>query len=226
MHIKRVIRVLQGSDIWQRAQVKKKGILLGNTHACWRVCPSGMSQESVVYSIGVGEDISFDLELIRRFGVQIHAFDPTPRSIRWVHSQALPKEFIFHPYGVADYDGTCEFRPPKNPAHVSHTILDRQSPWPAIEVPVYRLPTIMKMLGHSRVHVLKMDIEGAEYAVLNDLLSCGIEVDQLLVEFHHRWTEVGIERTRRAIQQLNSVGYRIFDVSPAGEEYGFVYCNS
>jgi hypothetical protein len=95
VHIKRVIHVLQGRDIWQRAQIKRKGILLANTHACWRVRPSGMSQESVVYSIGVGEDISFDLELIRRFGVQIHAFDPTPRSIRWLQPWSFRGPFAF-----------------------------------------------------------------------------------------------------------------------------------
>jgi FkbM family methyltransferase len=224
-HLRRLVNVLEGQDIWQETQIRRKRIVLGNARACWRVCPSGLSNESVVYSFGVGEDISFDLELIRRFGVRVHAFDPTPRSIQWVQTQALPEQFIFHPYGVAGYDGTCEFRPPQNPAHISHTVLDRPSPWPAIELPVYRLTTIMKRLGHRHVHLLKMDIEGAEYAVLDDILSCRIRMDQLLIEFHHRWAEVGIEKTKRAILELNDVGYRIFTVSPAGEEYGFLLCS-
>ena len=36
---------------------------------------------------------------------------------------------------------------------------------------VYRLPSIMRMLGHSQLDMLKMDIEGAEYGVIADLLS-------------------------------------------------------
>lgn len=79
----------------------------------------------------------------------------------------------------------------------------------------------MQSLGHDRIDLLKMDIEGAEYSVLRDFLSSGVRVGQLLVEFHHRWPEVGIEKTKKAIRELNQAGYRIFNVSPTGEEYSF-----
>jgi FkbM family methyltransferase len=172
--------------------------------------------------VGVGEDISFDLELIRRFGVTVHAFDPTPRSIAWVRGRARPEQFIFHPYGIAAQDGFRQFTPPLDPSHVSHTVLKRHSPWEAIEVPVCRLSTIMRDLGHASIDLLKMDIEGAEYEVIADLVDSGIDVRQLLVEFHHRWPEVGIAKTKSVIQSLNAAGYQIFNVSASGEEYGFL----
>jgi len=34
---------------------------------------------AVVYSLGIGEDISFDLALIEKYGARVHAFDPTPK---------------------------------------------------------------------------------------------------------------------------------------------------
>jgi FkbM family methyltransferase len=219
--IRRIVHVLRGQDLWRTAERTCTEVSLGNKGALWCLCPEGLSKTSVVYCLGVGEEISFDLELIKRFGIRVHAFDPTPRSIQWVQSQALPEEFVFHAYGAAGFDGTCRFLPPSDPTHVSHTILTRQSPWPAIEVPVYRLSTIMKMLGHSQIDLLKMDIEGAEYDVLADLLACKIRPQQILVEFHHRWPEVGSEKTRTAIQALNRAGYRIFHVSASGEEYSF-----
>jgi FkbM family methyltransferase len=218
---KRVVRALGGRDLWQRPQIKCKEVWLGNDRARWCVCPDDLSASSVVYSFGVGEDISFDLELIRRFQVQLHAFDPTPRCIEWLRTQRLPEGFVFHDYGLAHFDGYCKFLPPENPAHISHTLVQRSSPWPAIELPVRRLNTIMRSLGHNHVNLLKMDIEGAEYEVLSDVLSAGINVDQLLVEFHHRWPEIGVSKTKKAIRELNEAGYRIFDVSPAGDEYGF-----
>jgi len=92
----------------------------------------------------------------------------------------------------------------------------------AIEVTVRRLSTIMRELGHGAIDLLKMDIEGAEYEVVADLLECGVDVRQLLVEFHHRWPEVGIARTKRALHDLNTAGYRLFSVSASGEEYGFL----
>jgi FkbM family methyltransferase len=220
---KRGVRALRGQDLWQSAQIKCERLRLGNEGACWCVAPRGLSAASVVYSMGVGEDISFDLALIERFTLQVHAFDPTPRSIEWLQEQIVPPEFVFHPYGVAGFDGSCAFLPPENPAHVSHTIVKRDPSRLAIEVPVHRLETIMKMLGHQQIDLLKMDIEGAEYGVLADLVAQRIPVKQLLVEFHHRWPEVGIEKTRQAIRSLNEAGYRIFNVSPSGEEYSFLH---
>lgn len=218
---KRAVRAIRRQELWQGAQIKCQRVKLGKEGACWRVCPQELRASSVAYSFGVGEDISFDLALIERFGLRVQAFDPTPRSIEWLRSQTLPPEFVFHAYGVASFDGSCAFLPPENPAHVSHSIVGRPASRPAIEVAVHRLGTIMKMLGHEHIDLLKMDIEGAEYEVLADMLTCGIPVKQVLVEFHHRWPQIGVERTKQSIRALNKAGYRIFSVSPSGEEYGF-----
>jgi FkbM family methyltransferase len=222
LRIKRALGALAGRDIWQRAQVECGLLSLGNDGARWSIHPTGLSKDSVVYSCGVGEDISFDLELIRRFGVTVHAFDPTPRTVQWLRTQAVPKQFIFHEYGIADRDGCTRFFPPEDPSHVSHSMVRRKTVTGDIEVPVYRLTTIMNMLGHISIDVLKMDVEGVEYAVLRDVLKSGVCVRQLLVEFHHRWPEIGVSQTREAIRELNRAGYRIFDISPKGEEYSFL----
>jgi hypothetical protein len=56
--------------------------------------------------------------------------------------------------------------------------------------------------------VLKLDIEGAEYRVLEQLCATGRidKVGQLLVEFHHGWTEFSIADTRRMTGVLASHG--------------------
>jgi FkbM family methyltransferase len=220
--LKRTWRVVRGKDVFLAPQLECLALTLGNPDAAWTFCPEGLSASSIVYSFGVGEEISFDRELIQRFGVTIHAFDPTPRSIGWVQAQTLPDRFVFHPYGVAAQDGLRRFTPPRNRQHVSHTVLQRDSPWDAIEVPVQRLSTILRILDHTRIDLLKMDIEGAEYEVITDLVDSGIVVEQLLVEFHHRWAEVGVSKTKHAIRQLSDAGYRIFSVSSSGEEFGFL----
>ena len=216
-------RALIGRDLRLPVELDCQRIFLGNERAQWCICPQGLSRESVVYSFGVGQDISFDRELIQCFGAHVHAFDPTPRSIAWVKSQRLPARFVFHEFGVAEYDGTAIFRPPEHSSYVSYTVISRPGqPASSIEAPVYRVSTIMKMLGHERIHLLKMDIEGSEYAVIEDLLVCGVAVDQLLVEFHHRWKELGTQQTEKTVHSLHGAGYRIFDVSPSGEEYSFL----
>ncbi len=221
--VRHIYRSWQGRDLHVRIQERCTKVSLGHDNASWCVCPDELSEESVVYSFGVGTDISFDLELIRRFGTIVHAFDPTPRSVAWVQSQELPKKFIFHDYGIGSQDGSVVFHPPENSNFVSYSVLPRgRVTAPPVEAPVSRLATIMKKLGHAKIDVLKMDIEGAEYEVLCDLLSCKVPVRQLLVEFHHRWRDVGLDRTKSAIQDLNRAGFRIFHVSASGEEYSFL----
>lgn len=220
--VKRTMRFLQGRDFWQKVQIRCEKLRLGNVGVAWSLCPTSLSERSVIYSFGVGEDISFDLQLIERFGSVVHAFDPTPRSIEWIAKQSVPSNLHFHAFGVAPYDGVCKFSPPFDQDHVSYTVLKRESARPAVDLPVQKLATIMSDLGHDKIDLLKMDIEGAEYSVLADLLTSHIRVDQLLVEFHHRFPEVGVNKTKAAIKALNAAGYRIFSVSPSGEELSFL----
>jgi FkbM family methyltransferase len=198
-------------------------VMLGTEYGGHAVCPTRLTPESVIYSVGVGEDISFDLELIERYGVTVHAFDPTPRSIAWIEAQSLGSRFKMHGVGVADYDGTASFAPPPDPTHISHTLMDRpETEDRAFEVPVKRLQTLMAELGHTQLDVLKMDIEGAEYGVLEQLLAEGPHVPQILVEFHHQFPSIGVQRTRSMIETLHGAGYRIFSISDGGHEYSFL----
>src|SRR5436305_14661221 len=80
-YAKRSLAVVRGQEIWRSAQIRCERLYLGNERARWCVCPTNLSADSVVYSFGIGEDISFDLQLIDRFAVKVHAFDPTPRSL-------------------------------------------------------------------------------------------------------------------------------------------------
>jgi hypothetical protein len=120
-------------------------------------------------------------------------------------------------------DGNLTFNPPENSEHVSHTLLDRPTTASrAISVPVKRLSTIMAELGHTHIDILKMDIEGAEYDVIEDMKHSGIKPRQVLVEFHHRFPNVGLEKTRTAIATLRSMGYLLFSVSSKNEEFSFI----
>jgi hypothetical protein len=89
---------------------------------------------------------------------------------------------------------------------------------------VYRLGSILGKLGHQRVDLLKLDIEGAEYSVIQDLVKEAIPIDQLLVEFHHRWMKDSdaVQLTVEALNTLAGAGFELFNISPAGLEYSFI----
>lgn len=62
----------------------------------------------------------------------------------------------------------------------------------------------------DRIDLLKIDIEGFEYGVLDDLLAAHLNVRQICVEFHHRVVP-GISRWRSllSIIKLRQAGYHL-----------------
>lgn len=219
----RFVQRVLGRDLPTVVDVACDTIHLGTEYGGQCVSPADLGPESVVYTFGLGDDISFDLELIKRFGSTVYGFDPTPRSIQWVKAQDVPPQFHLQEYGLANYDGVARFSPPENPDHISHTLLDRpETSNRAIEVPVKRFETIATELGHEHLTVLKLDIEGAEFDVLDDILESGVVIDQLLVEFHHRFKNVSRAMTRDAIGKIRDRGYQIFEISPTGRDYSFL----
>ena len=219
-------KVLLGRDFYQFRQVRKNRITLGNRFAAWTFCPDSIDSDSVVYSFGTGTDISFDLLLMERFNLQIHAFDPSPRSVDWIKNQNLPEGFRFFPYGLAAKDGNISFAEPAEPGIHSLFATNAEDNGSKglkqHQLPVHRLDTIMDLLGHQKIDILKMDIEGAEYEVIDTLIKLPFRISQLLVEFHHRFSHIGLEQTRKAISALNQAGYKIFHVSANGEEFSFI----
>jgi FkbM family methyltransferase len=210
-----------GRDLYRQPEIVVPLVRLGIGGEPWTIATDGLSSGMVVYSFGVGEDIGFERDVIEHFGLTVHAFDPTPISLRWIARQALPAGFFMHPYGVADHDGIARFAAPMK-GYISFSLVRSSGHGGAIEAPVRRLSTLQRKLDLLAPDILKMDIEGAEYAVLADAISSGYRPAQILVEFHHRYRETGARRTRQAIELLRGVGYRIAYVSPNGMVYTFV----
>jgi FkbM family methyltransferase len=220
-------KILRSYPEWHfappRVQVQTNLITLGSEHASYRLDPARVRRDSIVYSLGIGEDISFDLALIGQFGLQIHAFDPTPRVGEWLRSQNVPGQFHFYNQGIADFDGEVDFHLPPRKEFVSHSILAaKEYSAEAIRAPMIRLRTAMKNLGHDRIDLLKVDIEGAEYGLIEDIVNENISVEQILIEFHHRLSSVGTTKTRRALRLLESRGIKISYVCPRFQVFTMV----
>ena len=222
-YLRRLARAGLGRDVGYRAEILRPAEWFGSTYGGWMVSPERLASDSVIYSFGVGTDASFGLALIRRFGLTVHAFDPTPKAIEFVKSRDMPAGYVFHDIGIADYDGTATFEAPRIPDWDSYTLMkgegDRDH---VVTATVRRLSSIMQDLGHARIDVLKLDVEGAEYGALADLITSGVDVRQILVEFHHRFKSIGVRQTTDAVELLRRNGFKIFYVSPNGEEYSFI----
>ena len=219
----RIVRTLRGKDLLIFPEMNVPQATMGNPGADWTVAVNELNQNSVVYSFGIGTDISFDLALIEKYNLTIYAFDPTEKSIQWLKEQSLPQNFRYFQLGLADFNGKATLFPPDNTKHISHTLLSSQYlNKDSYEIEVRTLKTIMESNNHHHIDLLKMDVEGVEYGVLENILASGVVVRQLLVEFHHRFKNVGLDKTKKAIENLRKSGYQIFSVSVSGEEYSFL----
>lgn len=196
----------------------------GNKYGGFYVQPNFLNSNSIIYSFGIGEDISFDRMLIDEHKCQVFGFDPTPKSIEWINSQQLPSLFTFFDYGIDSNTGYVNFNLPKNKNHISGSIVNHQNVDESniVSVPMKCLKDIANELGHDHIDILKMDIEGSEFEVIDNILSSSIEIEQILIELHERFFVDGKTRTEKLLKSLRDNGYKVFAVSDSFEEVSFI----
>jgi FkbM family methyltransferase len=157
---------------------------LGSSLGGWWIPVDELRSDWICYLAGVGEDITFDLALIDRFGCEVFAFDPTPRAVAHVeqHARHQPK-FRFLPYGLWSEEAQLKFYAPKDPNHVSHSVVNLQGTDEFFLANVKPIAKAMEELGHDRIDLLKLDIEGAECPVLRTMAERDIAPRVICAEF-------------------------------------------
>ncbi|GAB3889394.1 hypothetical protein GCM10028825_24000 [Spirosoma agri] len=193
-----------------------------------------LTSKSVCYCVGAGEDVSFDTELKVIYDAQVYIFDPTPEGIN--HFQKLKdytvsgkpmtlhenapftyrtsteqlNEITFVEVGVWDSKTTLKFYEPTRENYASHSVFLFKESGNYIEAPVDRLKNLMETLGHNSVDIVKLEIEGAEYTVIDTIVEDQLDVKIVLVEFDevHNSTDKKFHfRIKRACDQLKKAGY-------------------
>lgn len=208
---------------------------IGTRYGGWWCCTRLLQPGQLALCAGAGEDVSFDVALNARHGMSVLCVDPTPRAVAHVNG-LLEAAAAGRPYTVAGSgerydlsgfeparfdlvaralwraDGRLRLYAPQDPAHVSHSALNLQHTDRHIEVPAERLATMLAERGIAELALLKLDIEGAEYAVLDDLLAGDVRPVQLLVEFDELHLPLGpsaLVRVGRRIRALQRAGYAL-----------------
>ena len=162
----------------------------------------------VVYSFGSNGETEFEEAVLATTNCQVHVFDPTLGPEALSKLKALPS-IQFHPIGLGPKDQKVQM------TDTQMTMGNRR----VEPMNIQTLQTIMHNLNHTWVDVLKMDIEGFEYATLQKWMQHSknwIPVTQLLVEFHY-WR--GAARTipqdiLSTMKALTSSNFRVFSTEP------------
>jgi len=80
----------------------------------------------------------------------------------------------------------------------------------------------MRKLNHSSISLIKIDIEGTEYQVIDHMIKNKIFPKQILVEYHHRFNDKDKKMTQNSLNNLRGSGYQIFSISETGREIGLI----
>ena len=183
---------------------------MGEGNGKWHLASNLLSPESIVYSAGVGQEISFEKQLVSEIGCTVQLFDPSPtgRATMQLPQNQDPR-IEFQELGLAASDGDIVFSPPRNPCEGSFTIPSRTT-GPVTRFACRSLPSLMNEKQNPRIDFLKMDIEGFEYPILTRICRDRIPVSQICVEFHHCIVP-GVTRmtTFLAMLRLHLAGFRL-----------------
>ena len=189
----------------------------------WLGSPSGgayvdvrrLGPDSVVYSFGIATEISFDRAIIEATGCQVWGFDPDPRSTQWLHApeRHVPEQFHFSELALATESREYVFHT-TDIERMSGSLSRGYDAGEDIRVQGKTLKDIMASFHHERVDCLKLDIEGAEYEVLESWLReyDVLPVGQLWLEFHpagQNLTEADSFALARRLEKIGMVpGWR------------------
>lgn len=173
-------------------------------------------EDPIIVSCGVGEDVSFDVEMIEQHNAKVILVDPTPRSIKYYEklkhrfgkngpknynesgkidpllydmSKVNNQNLLFESKAISrTNDKKLKLFYPLNNDHVSLSINRKVSNQKEFIATTINLKKIMKKFSIEEIDILKLDIEGAELEVLEDIINEKIFPKQILVEYDIRRT--------------------------------------
>jgi FkbM family methyltransferase len=173
----------------------------------WTILPD-LCSDSFIVSAGAGTDISFELALLERFGCTVVLLDPSTPGLRCYESlNPTPPRLHYLPFGLASSAGKRLLYPPDENADTTSWTITGNSKGHAIDC--LDLTAVLHRFQRDSIDLLKIDIEGFEYEVLDGMLKSGIYPRQICVEIHQG--HLFMNRTRRdrwkLIFKLLSSGY-------------------
>jgi len=245
--VKRINRKIRNFiNLKLKQKVTSLPCLKFGTEGCdWFIPKHLLNSNSLCYLAGAGENITFDTQIVEKYGCKVYIFDPTPRAKQ--HYNILcesikngkilkvdKNEFYklslknlekieFLEIGLWEFQDIIKFYKPSNPNYVSHSILNLQKTSDFIEAPVDRLSNLMKKLKHKEIDLLKLDIEGAEYKVIDTIIADKLTINAICIEFdeiHSPADNKYLSRILACIAKLRKAGYEIVKID---YKYNFTF---
>ena len=135
-------------------------------------------------------------------------------------------KIIYNNCGIGTEDSIQKFYLPSNKEYVSCSLVKGMKGEKYINVNIKKLRSIMNEYGHNKIDLLKMDIEGSECDVIEDMLKEEIYPKYLAVEFDLGFNGENIkdiEKCNKTIENLYKNNYEL--IFKNHSDFTFYYKN-
>jgi FkbM family methyltransferase len=141
-----------------------------------------LGADSFVFDLG-GYLGDFTAEIAGRYDCYVFLFEPSPQFFDQCvqRFKSNPKIKCFN-YGLADEEGTFRLSKEDNASSISKA----GGGVTCEEIVVKNISRVIANLDVREINLMKINIEGAEFAVLSDLISSGLisKIENIQVQFH------------------------------------------
>lgn len=177
-----------------------------------------MNQDSkpVIYSFGIGSDITFDKAAADYFDVPIYMYDPTPGVAIFMEENGDDPRLKFVNEGVYREETEAKLYTSNKVGKLNsslYPIHGRDGDY--VMVRCRTIQSFMEENGHNTIDILKMDIEGVADDVLHQMLDeTDIRPKQIVTEFEIKGVENPITYLPRILDlmtKLKQNGYKIYN---------------
>jgi len=174
-----------------------------------------LNDKSIVVDIGLGDNANFSKALIKRYNLKSFGFDPTRKHFSFLKEieKKSNGHFKFYPLAVSDKKGEEIFY--ESTENISGSLLRKHRNVKKDRVITYLVETItikniFPLINSNHIDLLKMDIEGEEYAVFSSIEESILKkINQLVIEFHHHCIEgVFHNATLNCVRLMKNYGFR------------------
>lgn len=180
---------------------------LGSEYGGWVVDIDSIKDGDIIVCGGVGEDISFEEELLKIKNVLFVEIDPTIKSHLFIEKKSI-KELSLIKKAIESKDKkSVKIFKNKFQDYVSESV-NKNHIYTSDDFYESDVISIEEIREKYNPSLIKLDIEGSEYNVLLDCMG----IKQICVEFHHHCiSDKKIEDTLNIIDIFLKNGYKIID---------------
>lgn len=173
-----------------------------------------LTEQSIVFDVG-GFAGEWSAPIFLKYAPTIYIFEPVPESVK-----ALKKKFTHNPkvhireYGLAGENTDAEISTGSHSASVYNKVHGGTE-----RIKLRKFSDVVKKEGVSNIDLMKINIEGGEYDLLEHILLSGLAqtIDNIQVQFH--------DFVPNAESRMNTVREKLTETHHLTYEYKFVWEN-